>query len=104
MRADEGNRRRGSRLVRNGATSLRAGCGKQHPQHRPNQESGAKSTAQKRWEYFVYSPIHGVSLRFLRLKEHAEKGDFRLPFLSRRTVRRIPKESNAPAGDFFIPY
>jgi len=37
------------------------------------------------------------------MKEHAEKGDFRLPLTLRRTVRRNSKESNAPGGDFFIP-
>lgn len=37
------------------------------------------------------------------MKGHAEKGDFRLPFPLRRTVRRNSKESNAPGGDFLIP-
>src|ERR1700693_1450959 len=104
VRADERNRGGGSSFERNGATtSLGVGGGEQQPRHRQNKGSGAESTVQKSLEDFGYSSIHCHSFRFLRMKEHAEKGDFRLPFPLRRTVRGNSKESNAPGGDFFIP-
>src|ERR1700722_1615024 len=101
--ATERNRRRGSRLVRNGATSLRAGCGKQHSQHRQKEESGAKSTAQKRLEDFGHSSIHCRSLRFLGMKEDAERGIFACRSHRGGLCVASQRKASPLAGTFLFP-